>query len=81
VVVFGRARIVEEKEEARHGLQLLLDKYAPHLRPGRDYRPVADEELPRTTVYRIDIDSWSGKRETAPPDYPGAYPYLPPSGE
>jgi hypothetical protein len=54
---------------------MLLDKYAPHLRPGRDYRPITDDELARTSVYQIDIDLWSGKRETAPEDYPGAFTY------
>src|SRR5262245_59075884 len=81
VVIFGRAQIVEDKAEARHGLQILLDKYAPLLRPGRDYRAIADDELGRTSVYRIRIDSWSGKRETAPGDYPGAYPYQPPQSD
>jgi hypothetical protein len=75
VVVFGRARIIEDRQEARRALQMLLDKYAPHLKPGRDYRPVTDEEIALTSVYHIQIDSWSGKRETAPDDYPGAFAY------
>jgi nitroimidazol reductase NimA-like FMN-containing flavoprotein (pyridoxamine 5'-phosphate oxidase superfamily) len=75
VAVFGRASIVEDSEEARHALQLLLDKYAPHLKPERDYRPTTAEELARTAVYRIDIDSWSGKRKVADPDFPGAFLY------
>ncbi|HEX6386773.1 MAG TPA: pyridoxamine 5'-phosphate oxidase family protein [Anaerolineae bacterium] len=33
VVVFGTAQIVTDVTEAERGLQLLLDKYAPHLRP------------------------------------------------
>jgi nitroimidazol reductase NimA-like FMN-containing flavoprotein (pyridoxamine 5'-phosphate oxidase superfamily) len=74
VTVFGRASIVEG-QEARDALQMLLDKYAPHLRPGRDYRPIADDELKRTSVYRITIDAWSGKRKSAPPDFPGAFRY------
>jgi nitroimidazol reductase NimA-like FMN-containing flavoprotein (pyridoxamine 5'-phosphate oxidase superfamily) len=73
VTVFGSARIVEDREEARHGLQLLLDKYAPHLRPGQHYRPIQDEEIARTAVYRIDVEAWSGKRKVAPEDFPGAY--------
>jgi nitroimidazol reductase NimA-like FMN-containing flavoprotein (pyridoxamine 5'-phosphate oxidase superfamily) len=75
VVVFGRACIVEDDGEARHALQLLLDKYAPHLKPIRDYRPIVDEELARTAVYRIQIDHWSGKRKQAAPDFPGAFTY------
>jgi hypothetical protein len=54
---------------------LLLDKYAPHLKPGRDYRPIVDAELARTAVYRIQIESWSGKRKQATPDFPGAFYY------
>jgi hypothetical protein len=75
VVVFGRARVIGEQAEARRALQMLLDKYAPHLKPGRDYRPITDDELARTSVYHIQIDLWSGKRETAPEDYPGAFTY------
>jgi nitroimidazol reductase NimA-like FMN-containing flavoprotein (pyridoxamine 5'-phosphate oxidase superfamily) len=75
VVVFGRGVVVEDPAEAERGLQLLLDKYAPHLRPGRDYRPITADELQRTSVFRIDIESWSGKRKEAPPDFPGAFLY------
>jgi nitroimidazol reductase NimA-like FMN-containing flavoprotein (pyridoxamine 5'-phosphate oxidase superfamily) len=75
VVVFGRARVVADEAEAGRALQQLLDKYAPHLRPGRDYRPIQPDELAVTSVYRIDIDEWSGKQKTAPPDHPGAFVY------
>ena len=37
VVVFGRAAIVTDTAEAKHGLQLIMDKYFPHLQPGEDY--------------------------------------------
>lgn len=76
VTVFGRASVVEDRAEAGRVLQLLLDKYAPHLRPGIDYRPPVEEEIKRTAVYRIDIDSWSGKRKAVAPDFPGAYLYT-----
>lgn len=75
VVVFGRGAVVIDEAEATTGLQLLLDKYAPHLRPGRDYRPIQPEELARTAVYRITIEAWSGKRKAVPDDFPGAYRY------
>jgi nitroimidazol reductase NimA-like FMN-containing flavoprotein (pyridoxamine 5'-phosphate oxidase superfamily) len=78
VVVFGRANLVADPSEARHGLQLLLDKYFAHLRPGNDYRPITDEELARTQVYRIEIDEWSGKRKQVAEDFPGAFLYPPP---
>jgi nitroimidazol reductase NimA-like FMN-containing flavoprotein (pyridoxamine 5'-phosphate oxidase superfamily) len=75
VVVFGSAQVVRDADEARHGLQRLLDKYFPHLQPGRDYRPITDDELARTSVYRITIDSWSGKRKQVAEDFPGAFLY------
>ncbi|GMR14365.1 MAG: hypothetical protein BMS9Abin29_2618 [Gemmatimonadota bacterium] len=58
---------------------MILDKYAPHLRPGPDYRPISPQEMKRTAVYRIDIDSWSGKEKFVDSDFPGAYelPDLP----
>jgi nitroimidazol reductase NimA-like FMN-containing flavoprotein (pyridoxamine 5'-phosphate oxidase superfamily) len=75
VVVFGSAALVEAEAEARHGLQLLLDKYFSQLRPGVDYRPIQPEELARTTVYRITIERWSGKKKEVPADFPGAFIY------
>lgn len=75
VVVFGSATLVDDPDEAIAALQLLMDKYAPHLKPGEDYRPPVDEELKRTAVYRIDITEWSGKRKAVAADFPGAYRY------
>jgi nitroimidazol reductase NimA-like FMN-containing flavoprotein (pyridoxamine 5'-phosphate oxidase superfamily) len=74
VNIFGRAAVIDG-DEALHGLQLLCDKYFPHLKPGEDYRPANLLELKRTAVYRIAIDSWSGKRKVAEPDFPGAFFY------
>ena len=79
VVVFGQAVIVTDSAEATHALQRLLDKYAPHLKPGEDYRPPVDEELVRTAVYRLDIESWSGKKKVVAEDFPGAF-WYPSSG-
>ncbi len=73
VTVFGRGQVVDDSNEARRALQQLLDKYFTHLQPGRDYRPITDDELARTTVYRIDIDDWSGKRKAVGEDFPGAF--------
>ncbi len=75
VVVFGQASVVEDPAAATEALQMLLDKYAPHLTPGQDYRPPVPEELTRTAVYRIDISDWSGKRKAVAEDFPGAYHY------
>ncbi len=79
-VLFGQARVVEDADEARHGLQLLLDRYAPHLRPDRDYRPIAPDEIRRTSVFRVDIESWSGKRKLEDPDFPGAFRFADKAG-
>ncbi len=75
VVVFGNVTVVEDPAEKRHGLQALLDKYFPHLHPGEDYRPITDEELERTAVYRLNIRQWSGKQKQVEPDFPGAFFY------
>ncbi len=75
VVAFGKGTIVEDPEECRHGLRILLEKYAPHLRYGVDYRATTDEELKRTAVYRIDIEAWSGKQKEVAEDFPGAFEF------
>ena len=77
VVVFGTGRLVDDATEAERGLQMLLDKYAPHLEAGRDYRPVTPRELERTAVYRIDVETWSGKQKEVEEDFPGAYDPTP----
>ena len=62
VVVFGRISLVEDPDEARRGLQLLMNKHFPQLRPGHDYETFSDADLKVTAVLRLDIDSWSGKQ-------------------
>jgi nitroimidazol reductase NimA-like FMN-containing flavoprotein (pyridoxamine 5'-phosphate oxidase superfamily) len=81
VVVFGRAHVVHDRAEAARAMQMLLDKYAPHLRPSIDYTPPSAEELARTSVYKIDIDRWSGKMKKADADFPGAFYFEPASGK
>ncbi|MFC1660577.1 pyridoxamine 5'-phosphate oxidase family protein [Gemmatimonadota bacterium] len=73
VVVSGRGAVVGDEDEAEHGLHLIMEKYAPHLRPGRDYRPIAPSEVKRTSVFRLEIQAWSGKQRAAETDFPGAY--------
>jgi nitroimidazol reductase NimA-like FMN-containing flavoprotein (pyridoxamine 5'-phosphate oxidase superfamily) len=74
VVVYGMASVVEDAQEAHAALQALLDKYSPHLRPGRDYRHITPEELRRTTVVRVDVDTWHGKEKRVDDDHAGSYP-------
>ena len=78
VTAFGRGCVVEDPGEAREALQMLLDKYAPELRPDRDYRAITAGELKRTSVYRIDIEEWTGKLKMVEDDFPGAFHVPPP---
>jgi hypothetical protein len=73
VVIFGTAHRTGPEESAR-ALHLLVEKYAPHLQPGVDYQD-ADLECPAAAVYRVDIETWSGKKNEVPADYPGAYEF------
>ncbi len=78
VVVFGQAELLTDADQARHGLQLLLDRYFPQRKPGVDYREIQPHELDITSVYRIKIESWSGKEDRARPDFPGAFTFQAP---
>ncbi len=78
VVIFGTAEFLTDDAQARHGLQLFLDRYFPQLKPGIDYREIIPEELAITAVYRLKIESWSGKAKHAPEDFPGAFIYQAP---
>jgi len=40
----------------------LIGKYYPTLTAGEEYRPITEQELKRTSVFTIAIESWSGKR-------------------
>ena len=62
VVAFGRIRVLQDDDEKRRALYGLIAKYFPKLTAGKDYRPITDQELKRTSVYAIAVDSWSGKR-------------------
>jgi nitroimidazol reductase NimA-like FMN-containing flavoprotein (pyridoxamine 5'-phosphate oxidase superfamily) len=61
VIAFGTARVLEDDGERRRALYGLIGKYFPDMRPGKEYRPITDKELARTSVYAIAIESWSGK--------------------
>jgi uncharacterized protein len=76
VVVFGNALLVEDPGEAECALQLILDRYFPHLHPGKDYRPITASERDLTAVYRMEIEEWSGKRKSVAEDFPGAFRYT-----
>jgi hypothetical protein len=62
VMVFGEVRLVEQPEEKSQALYGLLRKYFPEHAPGKEFRPITEKELARTSVYAIEIESWSGKK-------------------
>jgi uncharacterized protein len=74
VIVFGTAHLVET-EEAAHALRLLMEKYAPHLEFGVDYEGFNPHCPQDAAVYRVDIESWSGKANEVADDRPGLYDY------
>jgi nitroimidazol reductase NimA-like FMN-containing flavoprotein (pyridoxamine 5'-phosphate oxidase superfamily) len=65
VVVFGTASVVTDSAEARRLLYGLIGKYFPAMKAGREYRTITDKELRATSVYAIEIESWSGKENWA----------------
>ena len=65
VVVFGTVRVVTDFEEARHLLYGLIGKYFPTMTAGKEYREITDKELRATSIYAIQIESWSGKENWA----------------
>jgi len=61
VMVFGTARVVTEQEEARRLLYGLIRKYFPKMTAGKEYREITEKELRATSIYAIQVESWSGK--------------------
>ncbi|HMJ01222.1 MAG TPA: pyridoxamine 5'-phosphate oxidase family protein [Gaiellaceae bacterium] len=65
VVVFGRARAVEEREEKLRALTAIVE----HVLPGRsrDARAPSDQELAGTSVLALGLEEASAKMRTGPP--------------
>lgn len=61
VIVFGTASVVTDPLKARRSLYGLIGKYFPKMSAGKEYRKITDKELRATSVYAINIESWSGK--------------------
>jgi nitroimidazol reductase NimA-like FMN-containing flavoprotein (pyridoxamine 5'-phosphate oxidase superfamily) len=76
VVIFGTAEIVDDGKEACKALQMLVEKYAPHLKPGVDYKPVTPDCAHSAAVYKVKIEQWSGKMRAVAEDHPRAYDYV-----
>lgn len=65
VVVFGTARVITDPAEERRLLYGLINKYFPSMTAGKEYREITDKELRATSIYTIQIESWSGKENWA----------------
>ena len=61
VIAFGTARLITDPAETRRVLYNLIKKYFPTMIAGKEYREITDKELRATSVYAIEIESWSGK--------------------
>ena len=61
VMVFGQVAIIIDQSEKQYVLEKLIEKYFPKVRKGVEYRPITPKELERTSVYSLEIHSWSGK--------------------
>ena len=60
-MIFGSLIVIDQLDQKREILTGLLDKYFGQMKSGKDYRPITDNELKQTSVYKIKIDHWSGK--------------------
>ena len=65
VMVFGRAKVIDDREEKLQALFALSE----HMIPGRwqDVREPSEEELRQTTVLMLPIEEGSAKIRTGPP--------------
>lgn len=65
VVIFGRAKVIEGREDKLRALFALSE----HMIPGRwkDVREPSEEELKQTTVLSLPIEEGSAKIRTGPP--------------
>jgi hypothetical protein len=75
MVIFGKAQRVGPEEAAR-ALQMLVDKYAPHLKSGEAGGYLDLECMKTVAVFKIKIEQWSGKKNEFAPDKPGVYEYI-----
>jgi uncharacterized protein len=69
VIAHGELAVVADPAEARHALESLTRKYAPHLEEGRDYDPIPEVDIRQTTVQRLTIAELIGKHNVKPADY------------
>jgi hypothetical protein len=75
VVAFGSLQIVTVQKDQRRALELLAQKYFPHLEAGKDIRPLTPGEVSETTVYRFEIEHLTGKQKKVDDEFPGSFRY------
>ncbi|THE62766.1 pyridoxamine 5'-phosphate oxidase [Salinadaptatus halalkaliphilus] len=73
VVAYGSIDFLTDRKRKRDVLEQFMAKFAPQLTAGEDYEHISEESIDRTAVYRLDVDSWSGKKGWKEPDHLGAY--------
>jgi hypothetical protein len=74
VLCYGPLQVVDDLATRKHGLEGLMAKYAPHLKPGVDYQPMPDADIERTSVFRLRVEQRVAKHNVKPTEYP-AYQY------
>lgn len=75
VVVYGAVDLVCGSDAKRAVLEQIMAKFAPQMSPGEDYEPIAESSIERTSVYRLDVEGWSGKENEIGQAFEGAYEY------
>ena len=66
VVCFGKAEFVEEPLEKKGILERMVQKYVPSSHP---FSPMTDQNVKKTAVVRIVIESMSGKENVLSPSH------------
>jgi nitroimidazol reductase NimA-like FMN-containing flavoprotein (pyridoxamine 5'-phosphate oxidase superfamily) len=73
VVAYGTIDLLTHDEGKRRVLEQFMQKFAPQLTEGEDYEEMTEESIDRTAVYRLDVESWSGKQGWKDSETLGAY--------
>ncbi|MCI0708475.1 MAG: pyridoxamine 5'-phosphate oxidase family protein [Ignavibacteriae bacterium] len=77
VTVFGTATVVNDLTESTEALKMYFLKYGPQYQLGVNVSGFDEEDVRRTSVFRLAIEHWTGKQNKKPEDYEGAYHYIP----
>lgn len=61
VIVFGHSEEIKDNDKKHAIMQSIFEKHTPHLKANIDYEPASQEEIDSTSIFRIEIDDWTGK--------------------